>query len=80
MHPRLTARGPWLDHCGELPLIHRTLIRLKVENLPGERDPKPVWLWSSHTAMSGADRTRPPETAAGINVKLIRPAADGRRR
>lgn len=19
MHPRLTARGPWLDHCGELP-------------------------------------------------------------
>jgi len=21
MHPRLQARGPWLDHCGELPLI-----------------------------------------------------------
>ena len=39
MHPRLTARGPWLDHCGELPLIHGTLIRLKVEHLPGDRDP-----------------------------------------
>jgi hypothetical protein len=55
MHPRLTARGPWLDHCGELPLIHGTLIRLKVEHLPGDRDPKPVWLWSSHPEMSGEE-------------------------
>ncbi|MEV7997343.1 transposase, partial [Streptomyces sp. NPDC086077] len=55
MHPRLQARGPWLDHCGELPLIHGTLIRLKVEHLPGDRDPKPVWLWSSRTGMTGAD-------------------------
>ncbi|GGS89543.1 hypothetical protein GCM10010254_06670 [Streptomyces chromofuscus] len=42
MHPRLQARGPWLDHCGELPLIHGTLIRLNVEYLPGDRDPRPV--------------------------------------
>jgi hypothetical protein len=55
MHPRLQARGPWLDHCGELPLLHGTLIRLKVEHLPGDRDAKPVWLWSSRTDMSGAD-------------------------
>ncbi|MFJ8142759.1 transposase [Streptomyces sp. NPDC096013] len=55
MHPRLTTRGPWLDHCGELPLIHGTLIRLKVEHLPGDRDPKPVWLWSSRTALTGKD-------------------------
>jgi len=55
MHPRLQARGPWLDHCGELPLIHGTLIRLKVEHLPGDRDPKPVWLWSSRTGMTGQD-------------------------
>jgi hypothetical protein len=55
MHPRLQARGPWLDHCGELPLIHGTLIRLKVEHLPGDRDPKPVWLWSSRTGIPGAD-------------------------
>src|SRR5882757_7943468 len=55
MHPRLQARGPWRDHCGELPLIHRTLIRLKVEHLPGDRDPKPVWLWSSRTGLSAAD-------------------------
>ncbi len=31
----------------ELPILHGTLIRLKVEHLPGDRDPKPVWLWSS---------------------------------
>ncbi|GAA3771148.1 hypothetical protein GCM10022206_07150 [Streptomyces chiangmaiensis] len=42
MHPRLQARGPWLDHEGELPLIHGTLIRLKVDHLPGDRDPKPL--------------------------------------
>lgn len=55
MHPRLQARGPWLDHCGELPLIHGTLIRLRVKHLTGDRDPKPVWLWSSRTGMTGAD-------------------------
>ncbi|KPI30681.1 hypothetical protein OV320_0344 [Actinobacteria bacterium OV320] len=55
MHPRGQARGPWLDHCGELPLIHGALIRPKVDHLPGDRDPKPVWLWSSRTGMTGAD-------------------------
>jgi hypothetical protein len=52
LHPRLTHRGPWLDHDGELPLIEGTVIRLRVEHLPGDRDPKPVWLWSSVTAAS----------------------------
>lgn len=49
LHPRLTHRGPWLGHDGQLPLVEGTLIRLQVEHLPGERDPKPVWLWSSVT-------------------------------
>lgn len=49
LHPRLTHRGPWLDHEGELPIVEGTLIRLQVEHLPGDRDPKPVWLWSSVT-------------------------------
>lgn len=53
--PRLQARGPWLDHEGELPLVHGTLIRLKVDHLPGDRDPKPVWLWSSRTGMTAAE-------------------------
>ncbi|TJZ96832.1 NF041680 family putative transposase [Actinacidiphila oryziradicis] len=55
MHPRLTHRGPWLDHEGELPVLHGTLIRLQVEHLPGERDAKPLWLWSSRT---GTDLAR----------------------
>ena len=49
MHPRLTHRAAWLDHDGDLPVIEGTLIRLQVDHLPGDRDPKPVWLWSSAT-------------------------------
>ncbi len=58
MHPRLTHRAAWLDHTGELPIIEGTLIRLRVEHLPGDRDPKPVWLWSSATGTTPADVDR----------------------
>jgi hypothetical protein len=59
MHPRLTHRGPWLDHAHEeLPVPHGTLVRLQVEHLPGDRDPKPVWLWCSATAATPADVDR----------------------
>jgi hypothetical protein len=47
LHPRLTRRTCWIDHTGDLPVIEGTLIRLQVEHLPGERGPKPVWLWCS---------------------------------
>jgi hypothetical protein len=50
VHPRLTHRAAWLDHDGPLPVIEGTLIRLQVDHLPGDRDPKPVWLWSSATS------------------------------
>jgi hypothetical protein len=58
VHPRLTHRAAWLDHDGDLPVIEGTLIRLHVDHLPGDRDPKPVWLWSSATgaAPSQVDR------------------------
>ena len=49
VHPRLTHRTAWLDHDGHLPVIEGTLIRLQVDHLPGDRDPKPVWLWWSRT-------------------------------
>ena len=49
LHPRLTHRSAWLGHDGGLPVIEGTLIRLQVDHLPGDRDPKPVWLWSSRT-------------------------------
>jgi hypothetical protein len=54
VHPRLTHRAAWLDHGGPLPVIEGTLIRLQVEHLPGDRDPKPVWLWWSGTGAAPA--------------------------
>jgi hypothetical protein len=58
VHPRLTRRAAWLDHDGDLPVIEGTLIRLQVEHLPGDRDPKPVWLWWSRTGAAPADVDR----------------------
>ncbi|MEU0157257.1 transposase, partial [Micromonospora fulviviridis] len=58
VHPRLTRRTCWLDHHGDLPIIEGTLIRLQVDHLPGDRHPKPVWLWTSITAATAADVDR----------------------
>jgi hypothetical protein len=58
VHPRLTHRAAWLDHDGGLPVIEGTLIRLQVDHLPGDRDPKPVWLWSSRTGVTPAEVDR----------------------
>ncbi|WP_018506085.1 NF041680 family putative transposase [Parafrankia discariae] len=58
LHPRLTHRTCWLDHSGDLPIIEGTLIRLQVDHLPGDRDPKPVWLWSSAVDATAADIDR----------------------
>jgi hypothetical protein len=58
VHPRLTHRAAWLDHDGPLPVIEGTLIRLQVDYLPGDRDPKPVWLWWSRTGATAADVDR----------------------
>jgi DDE superfamily endonuclease len=49
LHPKLERRGAWEHHDGDLPVVEGTLIRLQVDRLPGNRDPKPVWLWSSRT-------------------------------
>lgn len=53
MHPRLGARGGWKDHHGELPIIEGTIIGLRVECLPGNRTPTPVWLWVSQPVPEG---------------------------
>jgi hypothetical protein len=53
--PRLTDRSAWLDHDGRLPLIEGTLIRLQVDHLPGDRDPKPVWFrWWAWCVLAGS--------------------------
>jgi hypothetical protein len=58
VHPRLTHRSAWLDHDGDLPIVEGTLIRLQVDRLPGDRDPKPVWLWFSRTGAAPAEVDR----------------------
>jgi len=58
LHPRLTHRSAWLDHDGPLPVIEGTLIRLQADHLPGDRTPKPIWLWCSVTGVPPADVDR----------------------
>jgi DDE superfamily endonuclease len=58
VHSRLTHRAAWLDHDGPLPVLDGTLIRLQVDHLPGDRHPKPVWLWWSGTGALPADVDR----------------------
>ena len=58
VHPRLTHRAAWLDHDGDLPVIEGTLIKLTVDHLPGDRDPKPVWLWCSRTGAAPGEVDR----------------------
>ena len=58
LHPRLTHRSAWLDHDGPLPVIEGTLIRLQVDHLPGDRTPKPLWLWCSVTGAPPAEVDR----------------------
>ena len=58
VHPRLTHRAAWLEHDGELPVIEGTLIRLQAGHLPGDRNPKPMWLWWSGTGALPGDVDR----------------------
>jgi len=47
MHQVINRRGGWVDHDGELPIIEGTLLHVTVQHLPGDRAPKPMWLWTS---------------------------------
>jgi hypothetical protein len=58
LHPRLTHKNAWAAHPGPLPIVEGTLIRLHVEHLPGDRAPKPVWLWSSRVDAAAEDIDR----------------------
>jgi hypothetical protein len=58
LHQQLARRAAWEDHDGELPLIEGTLIRLRVEHLPGSRDAEPLWLWSSRAAATAEEADR----------------------
>jgi hypothetical protein len=58
LHPRLTHRAAWESHDGPLPLIEGSIIRLQVDRLPGDRSPKPVWLWYSHPEVNNSEVNR----------------------
>ncbi|MFZ1179858.1 MAG: NF041680 family putative transposase [Mycobacterium sp.] len=58
LHPKLERRGSWADHEGELPIVEGTLVHLAVEYLPGNRDPKPLWLWHSEPDATAHDVDR----------------------
>ena len=58
LHQQLAKRAAWEHHQGELPVVEGTLIRLDVDHLPGQRDPGPLWLWSSRAAATSEDTDR----------------------
>ncbi|HEX3389522.1 MAG TPA: NF041680 family putative transposase [Streptosporangiaceae bacterium] len=58
LHPRLTRRAAWIGHEGELPVLPGTVIRLKVEHLPGDASPQPMWLWTDRTGLSAGQVDR----------------------
>ena len=57
-HQQLQRRAGWAEHQGQLPTVEGTLIRLVVDRLPGDRNPKPVWLWASTTGLEPSDVDR----------------------
>ena len=54
MHQRLARQRQWKDHPGELPVIEGTVVRLQVDRLPGDRDPEPLWLWTTSPAAAAS--------------------------
>jgi hypothetical protein len=54
-HQRLTRRGGWDTHPGLLPIVEGTLVQVIVDRLPGDRAPKPLWLWHSHPRPADLD-------------------------
>jgi DDE superfamily endonuclease len=58
LHPLLTRRAAWSGHDGPLPVIAGSIICLRVDRLPGDRHPKPLWLWCSTPEVDTADLDR----------------------
>jgi hypothetical protein len=57
-HQQLQRRAGWADHRGQLPVVEGTLLRLVVDRLPGDRHPKPMWLWCSSTGLDAGEVDR----------------------
>ena len=57
-HPQLQRRAGWATHPGPLPIVEGALILVRVDRLPGDRAPKPLWLWHSDPDAAGLDVLR----------------------
>jgi hypothetical protein len=57
-HPQLQRRAGWAQHPGPLPIVEGSLIHVRVDRLPGERRPKPMWLWHCHPHVADLDVLR----------------------
>jgi DDE superfamily endonuclease len=51
LHQKLARQGGWASFVGCLPTVAGSLIRVRVDHLPGNRAPEDMWLW--HTAPAG---------------------------
>jgi DDE superfamily endonuclease len=58
LHPRLARRGGWSTHPGPLPIIEGSVIAVRVQRLPGQSTPKPLWLWHSNPDAAQLDLPR----------------------
>jgi hypothetical protein len=54
-HQRLAGDGAWAGHVGKYPIVEGALLRVVVDRLPGDRSPKPLWLWSSTAEVRAPD-------------------------
>jgi hypothetical protein len=55
LHPKLERRWSWAGHVGVLPIVEATVVGVTVQRLPGDRAPKPLWLWLGHPDLSATD-------------------------
>ena len=55
LHPELGRTAAWADHPGPLPIIEGAVINVAVEHLPGDRAPKPMWLWCNDSRVTDDD-------------------------
>jgi hypothetical protein len=58
VHQPLQRRSGWVDHVGDLPVVEGTLVWLRVDRLPGDRDPDPMWIWSADTGLGSGEIDR----------------------
>lgn len=58
LHATLTRRDGWGGHTGRLPVVAGTVIRVRVDRLPGRTGPTPMWLWCSDPGLDAATMDR----------------------